>query len=109
MIKKTIISVVLFVASIQFAQSQAWRDCVQGSIGPGGCESIGPGGGRSIGPGGGQSIGPGGGMSIGPGGGQSIGPGGGLSIGPGGGLSLDRDTSRGVDTRALPSIRYPNQ
>jgi hypothetical protein len=50
-------------------EAQAWRNCVQGSIGPGGCESIGPGGGRSIGPGGGLSIGPGGGLSIGPGGG----------------------------------------
>lgn len=94
-------------AGTSSALAQAWRDCVQGSIGPGGCESIGPGGGRSIGPGGGQSIGPGGGLSIGPGGGQSIGPGGGLSIGPGGGLSMDRDPNRGLDTRALPDIRYP--
>jgi hypothetical protein len=39
------------------ANAQAWRNCVQGSIGPGGCDSIGPGGGKSIGPGGGQSIG----------------------------------------------------
>jgi hypothetical protein len=68
--------------------AQAWRNCNQGSIGPGGCESIGPGGGLSIGPGGGQSIGPGGGLSIGPGGGQSFGPGGGLSIAPGGGLEI---------------------
>jgi hypothetical protein len=29
------------------ANAQAWRNCVQGSIGPGGCDSIGPGGGRS--------------------------------------------------------------
>jgi hypothetical protein len=42
------------------AQSQAWRNCIPGSIGPGGCDSIGPGGGQSIGPGGGMSIGPGG-------------------------------------------------
>lgn len=83
------------------ASAQAWRNCVQGFIGPGGCDSIGPGGGRSIGPGGGLSIGPGGGRSIGPGGGQSIGPGGGRSIGPGGGLSYDRDWSRGLDTRSL--------
>ena len=89
------------------AQAQSWRDCVQGSIGPGGCESIGPGGGRSIGPGGGQSIGPGGGQSIGPGGGQSIGPGGGLSIGPGGGQALDRNPNRGLNTQVLPNIRYP--
>jgi hypothetical protein len=46
------------------ANAQAWRNCVQGSIGPGGCDSIGPGGGRSIGPGGGLSIGPEGGLSI---------------------------------------------
>jgi hypothetical protein len=84
------------------ANAQAWRNCIQNSIGPGGCESIGPGGGQSIGPGGGQSIGPGGGLSIGPGGGQSIGPGGGLSIGPGGGLGPDRDWSRGLDPRRIP-------
>ena len=92
-----------FVMVISPASSvaQAWRNCVQNSIGSGGCESIGPGGGRSIGPGGGMSIGPGGGLSIGPGGGQSIGPGGGQSIGPGGGQSLTRDNSRGLDTDAL--------
>lgn len=83
------------------ASAQAWRDCVPGSIGPGGCDSIGPGGGRSIGPGGGLSIDPGGGLSIGPDGGQSIGPGGGRSIGPGGGLSLNRRPGRGLDTEAL--------
>jgi hypothetical protein len=83
------------------AQAQAWRNCVQGSIGPGGCDSIGPGGGRSIGPGGGLSIGPGGGLSIGPGGGQSIGSNGGLSIAPGGGLGPDRDWSRGLDPRTI--------
>jgi hypothetical protein len=66
--------------------AQAWRNCNQGSIGPGGCESIGPGGG----------------LSIGPGGGQSIGPGGGLSIAPGGGLGPDRDWSRGLDPRQIP-------
>ena len=85
------------------ANAQAWRNCVQGSIGPGGCNSIGPGGGRSIGPGGGLSIGPEGGLSIGPGGGQSIGPGGGLSIAPGGGLGPDRDWSRGLDPRTINS------
>ena len=81
------------------SHAQAWRDCVRGSIGPGGCESIGPGGGMSIGPGGGQSIGPGGGQSIGPGGGQSIGPGGGQSIGPGGGQSLDNP--RGLNPNTM--------
>jgi hypothetical protein len=91
------------LAWLSSANAQAWRNCIQNSIGPGGCESIGPGGGQSIGPGGGASIGPGGGLSIGPGGGQSIGPGGGLSIGPGGGLGPDRDWSRGVDPRQLPS------
>ena len=85
------------VAVSSGANAQAWRNCVPGSIGPGGCDSIGPGGGLSIGPGGGQSIGPGGGLSIGPGGGQSIGPGGGLSIGPGGGQAIDRDRSRGLN------------
>jgi hypothetical protein len=109
MIQNILVSFALVIASMQSAGAQAWSNCVQGSIGPGGCESIGPGGGRSIGPGGGLSIGPGGGMSIGPGGGQSIGPGGGLSIGPGGGLSMDRDISRGLDTQALPAIRYPNR
>jgi hypothetical protein len=89
------------------AQSQAWRNCIPGSIGPGGCDSIGPGGGQSIGPGGGMSIGPGGGLSIGPGGGQSIGPGGGLSIAPGGGLSIDRDRTRGLDTRTMRPFRDP--
>ena len=39
--------------------------------------------------------------SIGPGGCDSIGPGGGLSIGPGGGLAIDRDRSRGLDTRIM--------
>lgn len=87
--------------------AQAWRNCVPGSIGPGGCDSIGPGGGMSIGPGGGQSIGPGGGLSIGPGGGQSIGPGGGQSIGPGGGQGMDRDRSLGLNPDTLRP--YPNQ
>ena len=59
------------MALVSSADAQAWRNCIQNSIGPGGCESIGPGGGQSIGPGGGASIGPGGGLSIGPGGGQS--------------------------------------
>jgi hypothetical protein len=89
------------------AYAQAWRDCVPGSIGQGGCDSIGPGGGRSIAPGGGLSIGPGGGLSIGPGGGQSIGPGGGQSIGPGGGKSIMRDRSRGLDPDTLRP--YPNR
>jgi hypothetical protein len=80
------------------ANSQAWKTCIRGSIGPGGCESIGPGGGMSIGPGGGQSIGPGGGQSIGPGGGQSIGPGGGQSIGPGGGKSIINPTGLNPNT-----------
>lgn len=87
--------------------AQAWRGCIPGSIGPGGCDSIGPGGGRSIGPGGGLSIGPGGGLSIGPGGGQSIGPGGGLSVGPGGGLAMDRDRTRGLDTRTMRPFQNP--
>jgi hypothetical protein len=85
----------------------AWRDCVPGSIGPGGCDSIGPGGGQSISPGGGQSIGPGGGLSIGPGGGQSIGPGGGQSIGPGGGDSPFRDRSRGLNTDTMRPYESP--
>jgi hypothetical protein len=87
--------------------AQAWRNCVPGSIAPGGCDSIGPGGGRSIGPGGGQSIGPGGGRSIGPGGGQSIGPGGGQSIGPGGGKALNRDRSRGLNPDTLRPYENP--
>lgn len=87
---------VALVAAFLFpceASAQSWRNCIQGSIGPGG--------GLSIGPGGGRSIGPGGGLSIGPDGGQSIGPGGGLSIAPGGGLGPDRDWSRGLDPRTL--------
>ena len=105
----------LFIALLTtgLAQAQAWRNCIPDSIGPGGCDSIGPGGGQSIGPGGGQSIGPGGGLSIGPGGGQSIGPGGGLSFAPGGGLALDRDRSRGLDTRTMqpfpPTDRWPRR
>lgn len=95
------ICILVLAASATSAHAQAWRDCIPGSIGPGGCDSIGPGGGQSIGPGGGLSIGPGGGLSIGPGGGQSIGPGGGRSIGPGGGLAIDRDRSRGLDTRTM--------
>src|SRR4051812_23538564 len=83
------------------ANAQAWRNCIQGSIAPGGCESIAPGGGLSIAPDGGQSIAPGGGLSIAPGGGQSIAPGGGLSIAPGGGLGPDRDWSRGLHTRTM--------
>jgi hypothetical protein len=84
------------------ASAQAWRNCIQNSMGPGGCESMGPGGGLSMGPSGGQSMGPGGGLSMGPGGGQSMGPGGGLSMGPGGGLGPDRDWSRGLDPRQIP-------
>ena len=67
--KIIIVSALLLCSSANVNAWQAWRDCVPGSIGPGGCDSIGPGGGQSIGPGGGQSIGPGGGLSIGPGGG----------------------------------------
>jgi hypothetical protein len=81
--------------------AQAWRNCIPGSMGPGGCESMGPGGGQSMGPGGGMSMGPGGGMSMGPGGGQSMGPGGGQSMGPGGGQALDRDRTKGLDTNTL--------
>lgn len=106
----TAASLLAAAATVTFASpvySQAWKNCVVGSIGPGGCDSIAPGGGKSIAPGGGQSIGPGGGLSIAPGGGrsiapgggQSIGPGGGLSIAPGGGLAADRDWSRGFDMR----------
>jgi hypothetical protein len=109
---KTIL-ITLALLTLGSAHAQAWRDCIPGSIGPGGCDSIGPGGGQSIGPGGGQSIGPGGGQSIGPGGGQSIGPGGGLSIGPDGGLAIDRDRSRGLDPRTMhpfpPSERWPRR
>jgi len=83
------------------AHAQTWRNCVPGSIMPGGCDSIAPGGGMSIAPGGGMSIGPGGGMSIAPGGGQSIAPGGGRSIAPGGGLAPDRNWSRGLDPDTL--------
>lgn len=88
-------------AGLQAAQAQAWRECIPGSILPGGCDSIEPGGGRSIEPGGGLSILPGGGRSIEPGGGQSIEPGGGRSIEPGGGLAIDRDWSRGLDPDTL--------
>jgi hypothetical protein len=81
---------VALIASVSSASAQAWRNCIQNSIMPGGCDSILPGGGQSILPGGGRSMGPGGGLSIFPGGGQSIDPGGGLSILPGGGLGPDR-------------------
>lgn len=102
--------VILGLASLVSApaNAQAWRNCVQGSIAPGGCESIAPGGGLSIAPGGGQSIAPGGGLSIAPGGGQSIAPEGGLSIAPGGGLGPDRDWSRGLDTRTMRDPRNLN-
>lgn len=83
------------------AAAQAWKNCVPGSIAPGGCDSIAPGGGRSIAPGGGLSIGPGGGRSIAPGGGQSIAPGGGRSIAPGGGMALDRNWGRGLHPDTL--------
>ena len=68
---RVILAVLIQIFLLDAAFAQAWRDCVPGSIGPGGCDPIGPGGGQSIGPGGGQSIGPGGGQSIGPGGGQA--------------------------------------
>jgi hypothetical protein len=45
----------LMIASTPL-HAQSWRECIRGSIGPGGCESIGPGGGKSIGPGGGMSL-----------------------------------------------------
>src|SRR5215813_5869530 len=82
------------MACVSSASAQAWRNCIQNSMGPGGCESMGPGGGRS--------MGPGGGWSMGTGGGQSMGQGGGLSIGPGCGLGPDRDWSRGLDPRQIP-------
>lgn len=97
----TVAALLIIGASVESAQAQAWRECIPGSIGPGGCDSIGPGGGQSIGPGGGLSIGPGGGLSIGPDGGQSIGPNGGRSIGPGGGLAIDRDWNQGLDPDTL--------
>lgn len=62
--KKYSFMLIALMSLASSAHGQAWRDCVRGSIGPGGCESIGPGGGLSIGPGGGQSIGPGGGRSL---------------------------------------------
>ena len=70
--KLPLIVLALSVALVAPVQAQAWRDCVRGSMGPGGCESMGPGGGLSMGPGGGQSMGPGGGQSMGPGGGRSL-------------------------------------
>jgi hypothetical protein len=98
MFRKALVTATICLAAVcSSANAQAWRNCIPGSIGPGGCDSIGPGGGQSIGPGGGLSIGPGGGQSIGPSGGQSIGPDGGLAIGPGGGLAPDRDRSRGLN------------
>jgi len=77
---------VALMASVSSASAQAWRNCTQNSILPGGCDSIEPGGGRSMLPGGGWSMG----------------PGGGLSIFPGGGLGPDRDWSRGLDPRRIP-------
>jgi hypothetical protein len=88
--KLFLIAVISIFASS--ANAQAWRNCIPGSIGPGGCNSIGPGGGLSIGPGGGQSIGPGGGLSIGPGGGQSIG----------------RDRTRGLNTQTMQPFNNSN-
>lgn len=89
-------------AAIPFqAEAQAWRTCVPGSMGPGGCESMGPGGGRSMGLGGGESMGPRGGRSMGPGGGGSMGPGGGLSMDPSGGQYIGRDQSHGFSAGQL--------
>ena len=42
--------VLALMALISSGNAQAWRNCIQNSIGPGGCKSIGPGGGQSIGP-----------------------------------------------------------
>jgi hypothetical protein len=80
--------IVLLAAFILYSTAnvhagQAWRDCIPGSIGPGGCDSIGPGGGQSIGPGGGQSI------------------------GPGGVKSLLRDRSRGLNTDTMRPYKNP--
>lgn len=105
---KTILTAIAGLSISVAAHSQAWRNCVPNSYGPGGCESAGPGGGRSLGPGGGMSFGPGGGMSAGPGGGQSLGPGGGQSMGPGGGLGYDRDKSRGFDTTTMQPFPQNN-
>lgn len=89
----TILSLVITMISTTAVSAQAWRDCVPGSYGPGGCESYGPGGGKSYGPGGGLSYAEGGGLSFGPGGGQSY--------GPSGGLSPNRDRSRGFNTETM--------
>ncbi|WP_295624598.1 hypothetical protein [uncultured Nitrosomonas sp.] len=62
--KKIVLIAALVLYVTANVNAQAWRVCIPGSIGPGGCDSIGPGGGRSIGPGGGQSIGQDGGKSI---------------------------------------------
>lgn len=102
MLRRTRVGLMLAVTlmgagHLQPAAAQAWRNCIPGSMGPGGCDSMGPGGGQSMGPGGGLSMGPGGGLSMGQGGGLSMGPGGGLSMGPGGGQAINRDTSRGLD------------
>lgn len=86
-----------FMLTDSLAIAQAWKNCIPGSIAPGGCDSIAPGGGKSIAPGGGLSIGPGGGFSIEPGGGQSI--------GPGGGQALDRNRSRGLDPDTMRPYR----
>ena len=53
---RVILAVLIQIFLLDAAFAQAWRDCVPGSIGPGGCDPIGPGGGQSIGPGGGQSV-----------------------------------------------------
>ena len=81
--KKIIFIAALMLFGSTVVHAQAWRDCVPGSIGPGGCDSIGPGGGRSIGPGGGQSI------------------------GPDGGKSLLRDRSRGLNTDTMRPYQDP--
>jgi hypothetical protein len=55
-IKKMIFVTALALFCVTSLNAQSWRNCVPGSIGPGGCDSIGPGGGRSIGPGGGYQL-----------------------------------------------------
>lgn len=99
--KGIIIAAALLISPLFVQAGPAWRDCIQGSYGAGGCESYGAGGGRSYGTDGGLSYGAGGGRSYGEGGGRSYGAGGGRSYGPGGGRSVLRDNTRGMNLCAL--------
>ena len=40
--RATALAITAFLTCVSSANAQAWRNCIQNSIGPGGCELIGP-------------------------------------------------------------------